>query len=71
MQNWGVRRLIIKKNSTAVTGWTEMTIESNSCVNECRWFLPNNYINTLTFEVGAEYIWRYTTEFYNASDSSR
>ncbi len=70
MQQWGTRRLLIKKNSTAVTGWTEMTMET-SCSSQCRWYLPNNYLTTLTFEVGQQYVWKYTTEFYDNSDGAR
>lgn len=62
--------MLIKKNSSAVTGWTEMQL-SAACTTECRWYLPDNYINTLSIEAGQQYIWRYSTEVYNDSDSSR
>jgi hypothetical protein len=62
--------MLIKKNSSAVTGWTEMVLDG-ACTNECRWWLPSNFINTLTFEIGQEYIWRYTTQYYGKSDTTR
>ena len=62
--------MLVKKNSSSVTGWTEMVLDA-VCANECRWWLPNNYINTLTFEVGQEYIWRYSTQYYNKESTTR
>ncbi len=56
--NVGTRRLLIKKNTTSVTGWTEMS-ESNCGTNangiRCQYNLPSNYAtgNDLTLTVGS------------------
>ena len=58
---YGDRRLTIKKNTSTVTGWTELTDGGCTGSTRCRYYLPNNVNNTLTLELGAQYIWRYTS----------
>lgn len=58
---YGDRRMLIKQNSTAVTGWTELSGYAYS--NYYRFKMPTNYVNTLTLTTNTQFIFRYTCYF--------
>lgn len=57
---YGNRRLIIKQNSTTVTGWTELALISSSG-NTYKFQIPNNYLVNQQITAGVDYIFRYTS----------
>jgi hypothetical protein len=65
----GDRRLLIKQNTSSVTGWTELfgyTVTTNS---NYRFTLPTNYLMTQSATINIQYIFRYyvyfTDPYYN------
>jgi hypothetical protein len=57
---YGTRRLVIKQNSTAVTGWTELPIAYISA-RYYRFTIPTNYLMTQQATISTQYIFRYTS----------
>jgi hypothetical protein len=57
---YGTRRLVIKQNSTSVTGWTELALISFTS-NTYKFQIPNNYLVNQQATAGVEYIFRYTS----------
>jgi hypothetical protein len=54
----GNRRMLIKQNSTTVTGWTELFGYYVS-TNYYRFALPTNYLMTQSATVSIDYLFRY------------
>ncbi len=50
--------MLVKKNSTTVTGWTEL-YGWNSGGNSYRFYIPPNYLITQTVAINTQYIFRY------------
>lgn len=59
--------MLIKQNSSLVTGWTELWGYPTPTTNLYRFELPNNYLIQQQISTDAQYIFRYTT--YYAGDS--
>lgn len=62
----GNRRLIIKQNNSAVTGWTELDGYSMGS-NIYRYQLPDNYLKSQAATKDIQYIFRYTTYYSGSS----
>lgn len=63
-QNSGIGRLIIKQNSSLITGWTEL-ISYYQSGNTWRFTVPSNVNITQTIATNAQYIIRYNVYFTN------
>lgn len=63
----GKRRLLIKQNSSAVTGWTELDAH-NAGAPQYGFKLPDNNLVSQAANINTEYLFRYTT-YYSDSGS--
>jgi hypothetical protein len=50
--------MLIKQNSTTVTGWTEI-YGTYSATNEYRYYIPPNYLITQTVAISTQYLFKY------------
>jgi len=57
---YGNRRLLIKQNSSSVTGWTELAGYSNTA-NYYRFQIPTNFLIQQQINPSTQYLFRYTT----------
>lgn len=62
----GNRRLLIRQNSSTITGWTELWGHYVS-TNRYGFKLPNNYLIQQQASTDTQYIFRYTTYYSSSS----
>ncbi len=54
------RRFVIKKNTSTVEGWTELTGTYQSS-GLYQFLMPTNYKKDLSITMNEEFVWRYTS----------